>query len=122
MPPLSVRRASSCAVTPQTTHHTQHAQEFTLAKDTDAQIFKLVGPVLVKQEREEAVGNVAKRIEFIRGDIGRLETRIKELEGTQERKKMEVVQLQQLLQSAAAAAEGGEDAEAAGAGAAAIPV
>jgi prefoldin beta subunit len=30
-----------------------------------ANVFKLVGPLMVKQELEEARGNVAKRLEFI---------------------------------------------------------
>jgi chaperonin cofactor prefoldin len=32
-------------------------------------VFKLVGPVLVKQDQVEAKGNVDKRLEFIRGEM-----------------------------------------------------
>ena len=35
----------------------------------DNAIFKLIGPVLVKQERIEAEENVKKRIEFITGEM-----------------------------------------------------
>jgi prefoldin beta subunit len=37
-----------------------------LAKDS--QIFKLIGPVLVQQDRQEAVTNVEKRLEYIRNE------------------------------------------------------
>jgi prefoldin subunit len=32
-------------------------------------VFKLVGPVLVKQDQAEAKSNVDKRLEFIRGEM-----------------------------------------------------
>ncbi len=35
----------------------------------DAPVFKLVGPVLMRQDLDEAKQNVAKRIEFIRGEM-----------------------------------------------------
>jgi prefoldin beta subunit len=38
--------------------------EFNLLS-TDATIFKLVGPILAKQDPNEAKANVTKRIEFI---------------------------------------------------------
>mgnify|MGYP002038599446 CR=1 FL=1 len=45
--------------------------------EEDAQVFKLIGPVLVKQELVEVKTNVSKRIEFIKNDIGRLESSVK---------------------------------------------
>jgi prefoldin beta subunit len=32
-------------------------------------VFKLVGPVMIKQEQAEAKSNVDKRLEFIRGEM-----------------------------------------------------
>jgi prefoldin beta subunit len=43
-------------------------KEFGLLKP-DATIYKLIGPVLVPQIREEAVQNVDKRLEFIRKEM-----------------------------------------------------
>jgi prefoldin beta subunit len=43
-------------------------QEFDLLKE-DAVIYKLVGPVLLKNDRIEATDNVNKRIEFITGEM-----------------------------------------------------
>jgi prefoldin beta subunit len=43
-------------------------QELNLA-GADANIYKLVGPVLIKQEKQEAVNQVNNRIEFINGEL-----------------------------------------------------
>ena len=40
--------------------------------DADATIFKLIGPVLVKQDKSLAKENVEKRIGFIKTEIDRL--------------------------------------------------
>ena len=48
-------------------------QEFKLL-DEDAAVYKLVGPVLAKQDLAECKSNVQKRIEFIDKEIARLET------------------------------------------------
>jgi prefoldin beta subunit len=36
--------------------------------ESDANVFKLIGPVLVKQDLEEAHQNVSKRIDYITGE------------------------------------------------------
>ena len=36
--------------------------------DSDT-VFKMIGPVLVKQDRDEAKGNVQKRIDYISGEM-----------------------------------------------------
>ncbi len=43
-------------------------QEFALLP-TDANIYKLVGPVLLKQDGPEAVSTVKRRLEFIQGEM-----------------------------------------------------
>ncbi|KAK9720631.1 Prefoldin subunit 6 [Basidiobolus ranarum] len=73
------------------------AKEFKVLKE-DANIFKLIGPVLVKQEKVEATTNVEKRIEFIKAEIQRLEGQIKDLSEKQEKKRTEIVKLQTLYQ------------------------
>ncbi len=37
--------------------------------DSDAPVFKLLGPVLMRQDLDEAKQNVGKRIEFIRAEM-----------------------------------------------------
>jgi prefoldin beta subunit len=43
-------------------------------------VFKLMGPALVRQDQEEAVATVRKRLDFIRGELGRLEAKAQAIE------------------------------------------
>ncbi|KAF8807706.1 hypothetical protein BYT27DRAFT_6583996 [Phlegmacium glaucopus] len=61
-------------------------------------VYKLIGPVLVKQDQVEAKSNVETRLGFIRSEIKRVEGQIKEVEGKQEKKKTELIQVQSALQ------------------------
>lgn len=63
-----------------------------LAEDTN--IYKLVGPVLLKQDRLEAVLAVDARLEFIEKEIKRVETQIRGVQERIEKKQMEVYKLQ----------------------------
>ena len=47
--------------------------EFKMLED-DANVYKLVGPVLAKQDLSSAKENVEKRLEFIEKEIARLNT------------------------------------------------
>ena len=62
--------------------------------EEEAQVFKLIGPVLVKQELVEVKTNVSKRIEFIKNDIGRLESSVKAKEKEQEEVRSQIAKLQ----------------------------
>ena len=55
-------------------------QEFKMLAD-DAKVFKLVGPILAKQDLDECKNNVTKRIEFIDKEIARLSTLETEFQG-----------------------------------------
>lgn len=48
--------------------------------DDDANVFKAVGPVLVKQDLMEARSNVSNRLDYIKKDIDRLDAQIKTTE------------------------------------------
>mmetsp|Transcript_51127 Transcript_51127/g.132772 ORF Transcript_51127/g.132772 Transcript_51127/m.132772 type:complete len:117 (-) Transcript_51127:148-498(-) len=63
--------------------------------EEDASVFKLIGPVLVKQELMEVKNNVTKRVEFIKNDIKRLEGKIKSFEQQGEQCKANISKLQQ---------------------------
>ncbi|KAI0350476.1 Prefoldin beta-like protein [Trametes cingulata] len=67
-------------------------------------VYKLVGPVLVKQDQAEAKQNVDTRLDFIKSEIKRVEGQLKELGDKSEKKKMELVEIQAALQQAAAPA------------------
>ncbi|KIW27855.1 uncharacterized protein PV07_07556 [Cladophialophora immunda] len=75
-------------------------KEFASLPD-DAGIYKLVGPVLLKQDKTEAVNAVDGRLDFITKEITRREARIKELQEGSEKKRVELMQLQQRIQIAA---------------------
>ncbi|XP_013139516.1 PREDICTED: prefoldin subunit 6 [Papilio polytes] len=50
----------------------------------DAEVYKLIGPVLVKQDLEEAKQNVNKRMEYITKEVRRTEGHISALENKQD--------------------------------------
>jgi prefoldin beta subunit len=58
--------------------------------DESANIYKLVGPVLLKQDHSEAMETVNGRLKYIDGEIKRLEGLISEAQSQGEKKKMEV--------------------------------
>lgn len=74
-------------------------KEFTALPPTST-IYKQIGPVLLKQDRSEAVMAVDGRLEFIEREIKRLEKQIHETQSQSEDMKMEVYRLQKLMQQA----------------------
>ena len=59
-------------------------------------VFKLIGPVLIKQDLEEAKGNVEKRIDYISGELKRKDAQLADLDKKQDdsKEKMQEVQMQ----------------------------
>merc|ERR1712216_324754 len=72
-------------------------KELELLED-EASVFKLIGPVLVKQELVEGKNNVTKRVEFIKNDIKRLEGNVKKFEQQQETVKGSIAALRKAAQ------------------------
>ena len=70
--------------------------EFSTLSDS-SNIYKLIGPVLLKQDKTDAVASVNGRLEFIEKEIKRTEGRIKELQEGSEKKRGEVMSLQQKM-------------------------
>ncbi|EMS57102.1 Prefoldin subunit 6 [Triticum urartu] len=52
-----------------------------------ANVYKLIGPVLVKQDNAEAKANIKKRIEYITAELKRMDRALKDLEEKQNSKK-----------------------------------
>ncbi|KAL2342421.1 hypothetical protein Fmac_003706 [Flemingia macrophylla] len=65
----------------------------------DANVYKLIGPVLVKQDLAEANANVRKRIEYISAELKRLDATVQDLDEKQNSKKDTILKLQQRIQS-----------------------
>ncbi|ETS73485.1 hypothetical protein PFICI_14431 [Pestalotiopsis fici W106-1] len=74
-------------------------KEFENLKDEE-NIYKLVGPVLLKQDKVEAESTVKGRIEFIGKEIERTEKQIKDIQDKIEKKKTEIIQTQSTAQAA----------------------
>ncbi|OJJ99272.1 tubulin-binding prefolding complex subunit YKE2 [Aspergillus aculeatinus CBS 121060] len=72
--------------------------------DDESNIYKLIGPVLLKQDKTEAVMAVNGRLEFIEKEIKRIEGQIQENQDKADKKRTEIVQFQTQVQQQAAAA------------------
>jgi prefoldin beta subunit len=72
--------------------------------DGSSNIYKMVGPVLIKNSLDDAKETVAKRIEFITAERKRLEAKAQELENQGNELSVKVQQMQGLLQQATATA------------------
>ncbi|KAJ4318245.1 Prefoldin subunit 6 [Neodidymelliopsis sp. IMI 364377] len=66
--------------------------------DDDANIYKQIGPVLLKQDKTEALMSVNGRLEFIEKEIRRFETQIKGIQEKSEKVKVEIIQIQNAAQ------------------------
>ncbi|KAF9789792.1 prefoldin subunit 6 [Thelephora terrestris] len=62
------------------------------------EVYKLIGPVLVKQDQQEAKANVDQRLGLIQGDIKRVEAQIKEIGAKLDKKKVELAEIQGSMQ------------------------
>lgn len=67
--------------------------EFELMEPS-ANVYKLVGPILAKQDITEAKGNVEKRIEFITKEIERMDKLEVDFQAKVEEKKKNIMRLQ----------------------------
>ncbi|GAA5861430.1 hypothetical protein JCM8547_006126 [Rhodosporidiobolus lusitaniae] len=76
-------------------------------------VYKLVGPVMLKQDQTDARSNVDKRLEWIGGEVKRVEAQLKDLETKLEAKKLEIVHLQTQYQQVQQTAAQGAPAVAA---------
>jgi len=68
-------------------------QEFNLMS-ADASVYKLVGPVLAKQDVNESKTNVEKRIEYITKEIERMDKLEADFQNKVEEKKNNIMKLQ----------------------------
>lgn len=62
------------------------------------QVYKLYGPVLVKQDLEESRQNVSKRMDYIEKELKRCNNSLEDLEKKQDKQRESIQKLQQKLQ------------------------
>lgn len=63
------------------------------------QVYKLYGPVLIKQDLEESRQNVVKRMDYIKKELKRCNDNIEDLEKKQDKHRENIQKHQQQLQS-----------------------
>ncbi|XP_077589679.1 prefoldin subunit 6 [Stigmatopora nigra] len=68
--------------------------------DSANTVYKLIGPVLVKQDLDEAKATVTKRLEYINGEIQRYDTLLKDLEKQSDQHRQILSSLQQEFKKA----------------------
>ncbi|XP_076166880.1 prefoldin 6 isoform X2 [Ptiloglossa arizonensis] len=74
-------------------------KELDLLKSQD-DVFKLIGPVLIKQDLEDAKQNVAKRMEYISSELKRMDELIITLDNEQDTHCETLEKYQQMFQQA----------------------
>lgn len=99
-PPVRTSRRPSIAAHPPLA--TSIAPELDMVEE-DANVYKLIGPALIKQDVTEAKANVDKRIEYITTELNRYEKSIKSLDKKQDEKREEIMKLQAEFQKQQAA-------------------
>lgn len=63
------------------------------------QVYKLFGPILIKQSLEESKQNVNKRIDFINGELNRCQKTLTDLDNKQEKHREALMKLQTQYQA-----------------------
>lgn len=80
-------------------------EELDMLESTNT-VYKLIGPVLVKQDLGEAKANVGKRLEYINGEIQRHDTMLKDMEKKSDQHREVLASLQQEFQKSHGVAVG----------------
>jgi len=88
----------------QLTENEMVQQELNLLDASNTNVYKMVGPVLIKNSLEDAKDTVAKRLEFITSEKKRLEDKAQELESRALAISQNVQRMQGALQQATVAA------------------
>lgn len=87
----------------QQTENEMVAQELDAVEESD-NVFKKIGPVLVKQDIDESKDALRRRLEFIKGEQKKLETKIAETEKKGNELAARIQKMQAALQQATAQA------------------
>lgn len=67
--------------------------------ESGSKVFKLVGPVLIPQDLDEAKGTVNTRIDFISKEVSAAQARVKTIEKDQHQKRVALLSEQQKFQA-----------------------
>lgn len=73
-------------------------EELSLLKPS-GEVYKMVGPILLRQDHTEAKENIDKRMSYIKKELQRIDDRIHSLESKQDEHRDKLTKLQQQFQS-----------------------
>lgn len=76
--------------------------------EDDARVYKLVGPVLIPQEPEEAKSTVSTRMSFISKELNSATEKVQKIEKLQQEKRVQLLNEQQKFQSLVQQATGSQ--------------
>lgn len=65
--------------------------------EDDATLYKLVGPVMIKQDLDDAKSNVENRLKYFNSELERLDKTQKDLEEKQEKQRTVLMELQEVV-------------------------
>ena len=68
---------------------------------SDAKVYKLVGPVLLKQDVEDAKTNVSKRLDFIAKEAEKVATKLERKSAEVEESRKKIIEMQTAMQQSA---------------------
>ena len=92
------------AILAQLNENTLVQGELNMVMEEDPKVYKLVGPLLVRVDHEEAKQNVKKRLDFIEGEVKKIEGLIDVKQGELNEKGKSIQEVQMRMQSEAAEA------------------
>ncbi|KAL5234937.1 hypothetical protein ACI65C_002347 [Semiaphis heraclei] len=73
-------------------------EELALLKPS-GEVYKMVGPILLRQDHTEAKENIDKRMSYIKNELQRIDDRVRTLEETQDKYRESLTKLQQQYQA-----------------------
>eukprot|EP00591_Stephanopyxis_turris_P011354 CAMPEP_0195528906 /NCGR_PEP_ID=MMETSP0794_2-20130614/31266_1 /TAXON_ID=515487 /ORGANISM="Stephanopyxis turris, Strain CCMP 815" /LENGTH=139 /DNA_ID=CAMNT_0040660117 /DNA_START=80 /DNA_END=499 /DNA_ORIENTATION=+ len=100
---LSKLRSDQQVLMSQENENQMVKQELDLLDDS-ANVYKMVGPVLMKNDVDDAKQTVEKRLEFISGEIKKIENNIKKTDTKSTETAKKIQEMQSAMQAAAAEA------------------
>lgn len=77
--------------------HFQRSSDFSLYDPIHFQVYKLMGPILVKQSITDSQQNISKRIDFINKELTKCQDQLNNLEQSQDKHRANLQTLQQQL-------------------------
>jgi prefoldin beta subunit len=101
---IQTRRNNLQIVVSQLTENQLVFQELEFLNENHHTVYKMIGPVLIKQEKEEARQTVQKRLEYIQNEQKQLEESIQKDETEAEKLAQKIQQMQNTLQQTTAQA------------------